>query len=246
MIETTIFKSKYLNRDVKVRIKRADSQIYLYFFDGQNLFDKESSAFNMSWHVDQVLEAIGLEANIIGIHSLENENRVFEYSPKPLENEIAIAEYGSAGSSQGIDTAKFIVEELMPIVELENVSDRLIGGSSMGGIMAIYVGSAYPKLFNKVLAMSTAGLIMPMAMDLIAKQYELKNSQKLYLDTGTNENPEDSYVSKGYIKYNRQLNKALEGRVTKLYVEEKDAVHNEISWNRRLPEALKWLFYEKS
>lgn len=242
MIETKIIHSNYLNRDVQVRIKRDDSQIYLYFFDGQNLFDKESATYNMSWHVDEVLKSIGLKANIVGIHSLENENRVFEYSPYPIENEVALSQFGPQKEYMGKESAKFIVEELMPEVEHGIVSQRLIGGSSMGGIMALYVGAQYPKLFSKVLAMSTAGLIMPMAMKKVAGLYDMKNSQRVYLDTGTNEMPGDEYVTKGYIKYNRELDKYLEGRVMKSYIEEEGAIHNEDSWNRRLPGALRWLF----
>ena len=246
MIKTKVIYSNLLERDIEIRIKRAnkESGIYLYFLDGQNIFDKESSTYNKSWEVDKVCDELGLDVNIIGISSLKDEARQFEYNPYYIENDKIKEMMGDKikeDDPKGKLTARFIVEELMPQVEKEPASDRLIGGSSMGGIMSLYIGAQYPLKFNKILAMSTAGFISPQELKEDLMRYKLQNNQRVYIDCGTKET-EDEYVNLGYLTYNREYNTLLDNRVQHEYVEEEGGIHDEISWNRRLPNALRWLF----
>ena len=107
------------------------------------------------WELDKAIDKIGLRANLVGIYCAEGEEgraRTNEYSPF---EEFTNKEAREKLNPKGILTGKFIIEELIPLLEKDKkASSRLIGGSSMGGIMSLYMGSEYPRIFDKVLALS--------------------------------------------------------------------------------------------
>lgn len=243
MIEKKVIYSKYLDRDVIYTfIEDRDSDLFLYFFDGANLYDKEESFIGEIWALDKAIEKIGLKANLVGIYCAEGEEgraRTNEYSPfeKFTNREAREKLY-----PKGILTGKFIIEDLIPLVEKNRkASSRLIGGSSMGGIMSLYMGSTYPDYFDKILAMSTHFILEPVGMGEILSKFDQKNKQKIYLDTGTEEFDDDilkfSYISLSQIAYG-----FLKDKLDIKYVIDKGAIHNEKYWQNRLPDALKYLY----
>lgn len=243
MIEKKEIYSKYLKRDVIYTfIEDKDSDLFLYFFDGANLYEKEESFIGEIWALDKAIEKIGLRANLVGIYCAEGDEgraRTNEYSP--FEN-FTNKEAKEKLNPKGILTGKFIVEELMPEVEKnKKTSSRLIGGSSMGGIMSLYMGSKYPDIFDKVLAMSTHFLIEPVGMGEILAKYNPKNCQKIYLDTGTKEF-DDEVIQKSYVSLSQMAYGFLKDRVDIKYVIDEGAIHNEIYWQKRLPVALRYLY----
>lgn len=243
-MEKHTIKSKYLNREVTYVIKRStkDSKTWLYFLDGQNIHDPKESSFGNSWKVDEVQTDLGYDFNIVGIYSFGHIERVEEYLPFEMEDEGELPglDVGKI-TPKGELTGKFIVEELIPHIEIVEASSRLIGGSSMGGVMSLYLGAKYPKVFDKILAMSTAPFFAPAGQGRWATKYIKENEQSVYLDTGTNEHP-DLVFRYGYLSLNRMLYGILQDRTRVKYVEAKDDEHNESFWNKRLPNALKFLF----
>lgn len=243
MIEKKEIYSNYLDRDVTYTfIEDKDSDLFLYFFDGANLYDKEESFIGEIWALDKAIEKIGLRANLVGVYCAEVDRgmaRVSEYSP--------FEKYSTSGSREnfnpkGILTGKFIIEELIPLVEKDRkASSRLIGGSSMGGVMSLYMGSAYPDYFDKILAMSTHFMIDPVGMGEILSKYNPENKQKIYLDTGTEEF-DDDILKSSYISLSQMAYGFLKGRLEIKYVIDKGAIHNEKYWKKRLPDALRYLY----
>lgn len=240
MIEKKELYSKYLNRDVTYTfIEDRDSDLFLYFFDGANLYDKKESFIGEVWALDKAIEKIGLRANLVGIYCADGDERVNEYSP--FESFIN-KETREEVNPKGILTGKFIIEELMPIVENgKKVSSRLIGGSSMGGVMSLYMGSAYPDYFDKILAMSTHFMIDSVGMGEILSKFDQKNKQKIYLDTGTEEF-DDDILKSSYISLSQMAYGFLKDRLDIKYVIDEGAIHNEKYWQKRLPDALKYLY----
>lgn len=240
MIEKKEIYSKYLDRSVTYTfVEDEESDIFLYFFDGANLYDKEESFIGEVWALDKAVDKIGLGANLVGIYCADGEERVNEYSPfENFTNEEAREKL----NPKGILTGKFITEELMPIVEKgKTLSSRLIGGSSMGGIMSLYMGSEYPEIFDKILAMSTHFIIEPVGMGEILSKYQEKNKQKIYLDTGSKEF-DDEIIQKSYVNLSQMAYGFLKDRVDIKYAIDEGAIHNEIYWQKRLPNALRYLY----
>ena len=240
MIEKKEIYSKYLERTVTYTfIEDKDSDLFLYFFDGANLYDKEESFIGEVWALDKAIEKIGLKANLVGIYCADGDERTNEYSPfENFTNEEAREKL----NPKGILTGEFIKEELIPLVEMrKKPSSRLIGGSSMGGIMSLYMGSKYPDYFDKILAMSTHFILEPVGMGEILAKYDPKNNQKIYLDTGTEEF-DDEVMQKSYVSLSQMAYGFLKDRVDIKYVIDQGAIHNEIYWQKRLPNALRYLY----
>lgn len=243
MLEKKEIYSKYLDRNVTYTfIEDRDSDIFLYFFDGANLYDKKESFIGEVWALDKAIEKIGLRANLVGIYCAEGEEgkaRTNEYSPfERFSNEEARGKL----NPRGILTGKFIVEELIPLVEKNrNPSSRLIGGSSMGGIMSLYMGSEYPKHFDKILAMSTHFILEPVGMGEILAKYDSQNDQKIYLDTGTKEFDREA-IQKSYVFLSQMAYGFLKDKLDIKYVVDEGAIHNEKYWQKRLPDALRYLY----
>lgn len=244
MIKDKIF-SNHLKRDVKylVKMSKEETDTYLYFFDAQNLYDKEESAYGHIWDVQKVIDDMNLSVNVVAIYSLGDMDRVAEYQPFPVENHEMIKE---SFDHKGHLTGKFIVEELIEKVEDSPAKKRIILGSSMGGVMALYMGQKYPQIFNGVCAMSTAGYFAPQSLAKSCASYDPKNKQKVYMDCGTKETDQD-LNNIIYLLSNRMLAGAVSARVADCkYIEGKDHIHNESFWHQRLYGALEFLLWNKA
>lgn len=210
----------------------------LYTLDGQNLFDRATS-FAGEWGVDEALERLYKERNfsliVVGIDNGGNK-RIDEYAPWVNE------EYGRGG--EGDAMVRFIVETLKPYIDLQyrTLSNETgIMGSSLGGLMAIYAGFAYPDTFKYVGAMSSAFWFNPEIYDFVKNA--TRGPKRIYIDWGTSEGSDPSEM----IRTNERMVEILkekgyvEGQ-NLMVVEDKGAAHNEYYWGKRFPKAVLWLF----
>ncbi len=127
----------------------------LYLHDGQNLFDGSTSFIpGMDWHVgqtaDQSIIAGAVEPLIIvGIYNT-GKARIREYTPTRVPK---------LGGGRADRYAKFLIQELKPFIEREyrtlSGSEKTgIGGSSLGGLVSLYLGLKLPNVFGKLAALS--------------------------------------------------------------------------------------------
>lgn len=210
----------------------------LYMLDGQNLFDRATS-FAGEWGVDETLERLYSERNfsiiVVGIDN-GGDKRIDEYAP------WVNGEYGRGG--EGDAMVRFIVETLKPYVDAHYrtlPNETGIMGSSLGGLMAVYAGFAYPETFKYVGAMSSAFWFNHQIYDFVRNA--TAGPEKIYIDWGTlegsdpnemistNERMVEILKEKGYVKGENLL-----------VVEDKGATHNEFHWAKRFPDAVLWLF----
>lgn len=134
----------------------------LYMHDAQNLFDR-SDAKNNRWHVDRELEQLekeGLPAILVGVDN--GPARMSELCPDlPVNPEVCkICNLPPQPIvPEGHLYADFITGQLKPIIDREfaTLPDKLhtaIGGSSMGGLMSLYMLLKYPEVYGKALVFS--------------------------------------------------------------------------------------------
>jgi predicted alpha/beta superfamily hydrolase len=127
----------------------------LYLHDGQNLFDGRTSFVkDRTWqvreHADAAVEAGEIEpVVIVGIYNT-GDRRIAEYTH----------EYNwQMGGGEADVYGKLITLELMPWIasqyrvrqDRENTG---LGGSSLGGLVSLYLGLRYPTVFGKLAVMS--------------------------------------------------------------------------------------------
>lgn len=134
----------------------------LYMHDGQNLFDR-TEAMNNRWHVDRELSRLGkegLSAIVVGVDNAPA--RMSELCPDmPVNPEVyAICKLPPQPIvPTGQLYAAFITEQLKPVIDREfaTLPDKehtAIGGSSMGGLMSLYMLLRYPEVYGRAMVFS--------------------------------------------------------------------------------------------
>lgn len=220
----------------------------LYMQDGQNLFEQLPGVPG-EWKVDEtatklVTAGVVEPLIIVGIPHA-GAGRASEYLPVPALDGV------QPGGDQYVD---FLVREVMPRVERAfrvktGPEFTGVGGSSMGGLIAIHAAMKHPELFGLVLAESPSlRLSNPDAMkgylDSIAAW-----PGKIVLGMGGKEGgpePEKAKMNQAYIDAVKQLNAKAQaaglGPDRLLLLIDPEAVHNENAWAKRFPDALQFLY----
>lgn len=220
----------------------------LYMHDGQNLFDAGTSFIGVEWGVDETLERMigeGLVDPLIVVGIYNNADRAFEYTP------VADQSRGGGGASR---YSEFIVDELKPFIDLtyRTLPGREhtgIMGSSLGGIVSLYIAWTRPDVFSRVGAMSTAYWWSDEQILTMLEELDPPPGVKLWMDMGTaedrtdrNEDDVPDIIETHRRARNILMAKGLEIPSQLRYVEDEDAVHNERAWAARFPRAVAFLF----
>lgn len=221
----------------------------VYFHDGQNLFDPETS-FAGEWGADETLESLaaeGIEAIAVGIPNRGRE-RFDEYSP------FVDARLGGGKAPAYVD---FLADTVKPLVDAEFRTDArpeatIVAGSSMGGLVSLYAFFARPETFGGVAAMSPSVFVANDAPVRWLGERAYRPS-RAYVDVGRLEGEPRRFgplrlpgATRPYVVRVRRAVAALErlgwtrGKDL-LYVEDLRGTHDEASWGRRLPAALRFL-----
>ena len=204
--------------------------------DGQNIFDPATSCAG-EWFVDETLDMyshMGLHPGAIVVAVENSEKRQREYMP----------------GMEADKYAEFLIYTLKPFIDMNFRTLPFrettgIGGSSMGGLIALYIGLKYQNVYSKIASMSPAMGIGWNDLGDMKKKYPMK----IYNDVGTVEVPISARLSAKYaanvIKADKTLRKIgfLDNELIFNLVE--GAGHAEAAWAQRFGAAFLWLFDEQ-
>ncbi|MEA2603755.1 MAG: hypothetical protein QOF89_4747 [Acidobacteriota bacterium] len=209
----------------------------LYMFDGQNAFD-DAPSFSGGWYLHEAVEGLAKSRRpvpvVIGIDH-GGPDRNLELSPFPFAAEPGRLEI----------LLDWITERLMPALaaELNLVPGPLgafIGGSSMGGLAALWTHFRHPESFGGALVMSPSFWVANQAIFADIAARPTPEVSRLYLDGGVREDKGrvveavkimvEHLVARGYDS--DRLMWRADARGT----------HSEASWRRRLPKALRFMY----
>lgn len=206
----------------------------LFAFDGQNLFD-DAPSYAGGWNLHKLTRALGTRDRpapvIVGIdHGATH--RIDELSPF----------FTPQSKGQLAALARWIAERLAPVVTEQLGLDpdprsRIIGGSSMGGLAALWTHLRHPDRFGAALCMSPSFWLGDGAIFEAVKQAPRPAASRIYLDGGGREGRLLEHVQK---MYGLLSERGWPGAELRLKVD-KDAGHDEKSWARRTPSALRFL-----
>lgn len=224
----------------------------LYVNDGQNVFERGTAFGGREWQVDEAAQRLmkqnGMQEAIIVAVSNAGADRMNEYTP------VADPEYGGGKAK---DYAKFLIEELKPSIDSAYRTEKGpettgIMGSSLGGLVSLYVAFNNPGTFGVCGALSPslwwAGKDM---IGHISKLPPQQNPQRVWVDMGTKESPSDQDHNgvPDTLDNTRELVELLEkrgfnqpGQPHLRYWEVPGAAHNEASWAARMDTVLPALF----
>jgi predicted alpha/beta superfamily hydrolase len=241
---STKFKVPQLRRDRRVSVLlpynyKETNKHYpvLYLQDGQNLFE-EDAPFG-TWGVDKQLALLaekGMGDFIVVAIDHGGKERIKEYLPH------ATRKWGEAF---GREYASFLKDTLKPYIDknFRTLPDREhtgIGGSSMGGLISLYAGIIYPESYSKFMIFSPSLWAAPTVFNDVKRLLD-HCPVDFYLFVGDNE-PEQM------VGLAKEMNDTLkqyqhENRCLKTYfLLQGGAGHNEASWGKAFPDAVKWLF----
>jgi len=210
----------------------------LYLFDGQNVFDDEGS-FAGGWHADEAVDKLipgrTFIAPIVVAIDHGGEKRIDELGPWKMGN-------------QGGETDKLVTwmtESLMPVVhgQFELIGGPLgavVGGSSMGGLAAMYAHFARPDAFGGAICMSPAFWFAKKRIVNFVKNKAKPEISRVYVDCGVREG------GGNMLPICQEIVENLEGRgyprSQLMYRPDPRGTHSERAWRRRLPKALRFMF----
>lgn len=216
----------------------------LYLHDGQNVFDGRTSYvpghyWRMREAADALLDARRIEPLIIVAIYHGAEQRIHEYTPTKTRK------LGGGGADRH---SWMLTEELRPwIAQRYRVSSQArhtaLAGSSLGGLVTLYIGITQPTVFGKLGVMSPSVWWDHRVILKMLQATRHSQRQKIWLDIGTSEGsaPFSSTRDVRLLKAMLVSKGWREGRNLH-YAEIEGAGHSENDWAARVPWMLEWLF----
>lgn len=251
------FKSNILNNERNIAVylppdyKENSGKKYpvLYMHDGQNLFTEESSGSKAKWKVRETADKLINENKIediiiVGIYNTPD--RIDEYTQSYTEK---------YKGGKGKDYARFVVEEVKPYIDsnyrtLKDRENTGIAGSSLGGLISLYMGWNYPETFKKIGAISPS---FWWDSGIMQKEIEAYKGEKkdlnIWIDAGNAEETDDRN-NNGIIDMVDDAREMVSALNKKDFITQRDVMfyevtagmHNEDSWAERFDQVLLYMF----
>jgi predicted alpha/beta superfamily hydrolase len=219
----------------------------LYMLDGQNVFAHPESARPDTWEANTTMDRLAAEGRLdpwLIVAVDHTAGRFEEYSAWD------VPERGASG--RGWAFADFLVNHLKPFVDRTwrtrpESPHTAVMGASLGGLMALTLGKAFPHVVGRV------GALSPSVMWADGAIYRLWSGPtgrwlKLYLDTGDRERYWFYDLWLDYVTHTASFYHHLKGlglgphELRFVVAEGHD--HAEPAWAARLPGIFEWLLEE--
>ena len=212
----------------------------LYLHDGQNLFDGATSFIpGQDWHMGQTADE-GINGGtvepliIVGIYNTKA--RVREYTPTHVPK---------LGGGRADRYARFLIEEVKPFVEREyraisGPQNTGIGGSSLGGLVSLYLGLKHSMIFGKIAALSPSVWWNQLVIHRLVKSMQVNPRPRIWLDIGTREGARIVHDVERFRDV--LLGKGWQRECDLRYERVEGAEHNELAWAQRVRPFLEFLY----
>jgi len=209
----------------------------LYMQDGQNLFDPLRAFIpGQHWRLaeaadDAIGERTAAPMIIVGIDNA-GPARIEEYTP----THDADRKSGGRAAVYG----RFLIEELKPLIDASyrtrvDAQSTAIAGSSLGGLLTLFLGLTHPDVFTRLGVMSPSVWWDCRAILDVVDDYD-GPPLRTWLDIGGREGAEA-------LDGARTLRDRLAAKHFDLrYLEDRRADHSERAWARRVRAVLEFLF----
>jgi predicted alpha/beta superfamily hydrolase len=217
----------------------------LYMQDGQNLFDPQTSFikgnyWRMGETADALIEAGEVEPLIIaGIYNA-GDRRIDEYTPGKDKR---------LGGGHADTYGRMLVDKLKPYIDaryrtLSGAAHCGLGGSSLGGLVSLYLGLRYPGVFSRLAVISPSVWWRQRAIIKEVAGLPQKPALRIWLDIGGKETQpavsDTRALRDGLIRKGWQLGADL------AYFEAENGEHTESAWAQRAGPMLRFLFPARS
>ena len=211
----------------------------VYLQDGQNLSDPAIAFGGNTWRLEEGLRWLSerdIHPIVVGIHNA-GEGRLAEYSPFPDRRH---------GGGAGERYARFLIDTVKPQIDAtyrtrRNRHNTVIGGSSMGGLISLYLFFRRPSPFGRAVVMSPSIWFGEREILRFVDKSRVTRG-RVYLDVGT---AEGTQTLRDVRALARLLRAKGYSRERLKYVEAQGHQHRETDWALRLPFALEFVLREE-
>lgn len=212
-----------------------------YLHDGQNLFDPTTSYIpGRTWRAGITADALNAAGSmepaiLVGVANT-GLRRMAEYTPSRDPR---------MGGGEGDRYGQLLVKELKPFIDANYRTEPApgrtgLGGSSLGGLISLYLGFTQPGVFGRIAVLSPSIWWDQRSILRTVSRTQPKPVLKVWLDIGTAEGWQ-------HVRDTERLNARLvergwtEGVDLKLLLVE-GGIHDEDAWARRFDQVLTFLF----
>lgn len=247
-----------VSRRVRAYVPRAPNQgaeepqrPLLVLFDGQNVFD-DAGSYAGGWYAHHAADRL---AALGRVQRADGAGRAIILAPVIVAVDHGgaerVDELGAPHSEKLAALIGLLVDRVLPAAHEQlplqhGPAAHYIGGSSMGGLAALYTHFRRPEVFGGALCMSPSFWFAQRGIfDFVAKEPNPYRS-RVYLDAGAREGPKKSEGR--LVALVSEMARHLEGRGwgqagdrRLLFRADPRGTHNEAQWRRRLPKALRFL-----
>jgi len=212
-----------------------------YLHDGQNVFDERTAYVpGHPWHAhttaDRLAEAGEIEPVILVGVANTGLRRMAEYTP---------TRDFKLGGGEGREYARLLIEELKPLIDRAYRTQTgpeatAVGGSSLGGLISLFLGFEYPQVFGKIAVMSPSIWWNHRSILSFVEAPFTRPKLRIWLDMGMAEGGK-------HLRDTDQLFRLLKRRgwrehIDLAYQRVPGGVHSEDAWAARFDDVLRFLF----
>ncbi len=212
-----------------------------YLHDGQNLFDGRTSyVAGRTWEAgstaDRLTAAGEMEPVILVGVANAGLRRMAEYT--------AIRDTRMGGGEGGA-YGRLLIEELKPFIDRvyrtrTDPVDTALGGSSLGGLISLYLGFLRPDIFGKLAVLSPSLWWNYRSILTFVNRARPRPQPLIWLDMGTAEGAR--HVRDTDHLHRLLLRLGWRDGDNLAYLEAEGAVHDESAWAARFDQVLRFLF----
>jgi predicted alpha/beta superfamily hydrolase len=148
---------------------------------------------------------------------------------------------GGEGDTYG----RMLLEEVKPFIDrtyrtLPGATNTALGGSSLGGLISLYLGLTHPDIFGKLAVMSPSIWWDRRSILSTVGHSKKRPHTRIWLDMGTAEGLR--HLRDADLLHQRLLTRGWRDTIDLAYHRDPGAVHDEAAWAARFPNVLRFLF----
>jgi predicted alpha/beta superfamily hydrolase len=213
----------------------------LYLHDGQNLFDGRTSYLvDRTWQAHTTADrlVIGGEIEPVILVGIANTGlrRMAEYTPTRDPR---------LGGGEGSLYGRMLIEELKPAIDslyrtLPEAKHTGLGGSSLGGLISLFLGLTHPEVFGRLAVMSPSVWWDHRSIFHVVNQPRTRPGPRIWLDIGTAEG--GRHVRDTDLLQQALVRQGWRPGIDLAYTKVEGGTHDETAWAERFDDVLRFLF----
>ncbi len=146
---------------------------------------------------------------------------------------------------EGHTYGRVLIEEIKPFLDatyrtLPETDSTGLGGSSLGGLITLYLGLQHPDVFGRLAVMSPSIWWDHRAILSLLGRSRKRPHLRIWLDMGTAEGLR--HLRDTDLLFQRLLKRGWREGTELAYTRAPGAVHDEAAWAARFPDVLRFLF----